>query len=87
MTRYLMIVEPSVEKILARLRDRKLHDRLWAAIKALADNPRPPLVKKMVGREADWRIRVGDWRIIYRIDDGRLVVLVVEAGGRKEVYK
>jgi mRNA interferase RelE/StbE len=87
MTRYVVIVAPAVEKILDRMRDRKLSARLWEAIAALADDPRPPRVKKMVGREADWRIRVSDWRIIYRIDDGRLVVLVVEAGGRKEVYR
>lgn len=87
MTRNVVVVDPAVEKVLDGLRDRKLNARLWEAIEALSDNPRPPRVKKMVGREADWRIRVGDWRIIYRVDDGRLVVLVVAAGGRKEVYR
>ena len=87
MTRYVVIVAPAVEKLLDQLRDRKLSARLWEAIGALADDPRPPRVKKLAGREADWRIRVGDWRIIYRVDDGRLVVLVVEAGARKEVYR
>ena len=87
MTLYVVIVDPGVEKVLNALRDGTLKGRLWAAIEGLADNPRPPRVKKMVGREADWRIRVGDWRIVYRVDDGRLVVLVVEAGWRKEVYR
>lgn len=64
MTRYVVIVDPGVEKVLNALRDRGLKERLWAAIAALADDPRPSRVKKLVGREADWRIRVNDWRII-----------------------
>ena len=40
---------------------------------------------RLVGEEERWRVRVGDWRIAYRNDDGRLVVLVLEAGWRKEV--
>ena len=87
MTRYVVIVDPKVEKEIDALRDQTMRVRLWAAIRALAENPRPPRVKKMVGTEANWRIRVGDWRIVYRIEDGRLTVLVFEAGWRKEVYR
>ena len=61
--------------------------RLKPAIDALADNPRPPGAKKLVGAEGLWRIRVGDYRIIYAIEYDRLLVLVVEVGHRREVYR
>ncbi len=60
--------------------------RIIQAIKALAENPRPPHVKKLSGREA-WRIRVGKYRIIYEINDNKLIVLIILIGHRKEVYR
>lgn len=53
----------------------------------LADNPRPAAARALVGAPGRLRIRVGDWRIIYRVEDARLVVLVVEVGHRREVYR
>ena len=60
--------------------------RVIAAIRALASDPRPRGVKKLAGREA-WRIRVGDYRIIYEIGDVDLTVLVVDVGHRREIYR
>jgi mRNA interferase RelE/StbE len=59
------------------------YDRIAAALLALADNPRPPGCRKLHGLEG-WRIRVGDWRIIYHIDDQQLLVTVVEIRRRRE---
>lgn len=56
------------------------------AITKLADNPRPHKSKKLTGRDG-WRIRIGDYRAIYLIEDNNLIVIVVEIGHRKEVYK
>ncbi len=87
MTRFRVIVAPAADKELAAVRDRVLKSRLTRAIAALADDPRPPWVKKLVGGEGEWRIRVGDWRIVYRVDDGVLVVLVVRVAPRSGVYR
>jgi mRNA interferase RelE/StbE len=68
------------------IRDVRLAKRIRAAIYALADDPRPQGCRKLEGRENEWRVRVGTWRIIYRIEDARLVVVVVGVGPRGEVY-
>jgi len=51
----------------------------------LGNTPRPPGVKKMVGKNDQWRVRVGDWRIVHVIEDGRLGV-VVRVAPRGGVY-
>ncbi len=66
--------------------DRQDQPRVISAIRALADNPRPPGSKKLTGRSA-WRIRVGAYRAIYEIHDDRLIVLVVAVGHRRGVYR
>ena len=69
------------------IRDVRLAKRIRAAIYALADDPRPPGSRKLEGRQDEWRVRVGTWRVVYRVDDGRLVVLVAKAGSRADVYR
>jgi mRNA interferase RelE/StbE len=61
--------------------------RLKPKIDALAQNPRPRGVKKLEGEESLYRIRVGDYRIIYQVQDRALLVLVVKLGDRKEIYR
>ncbi|MGA2543368.1 MAG: type II toxin-antitoxin system RelE/ParE family toxin [Verrucomicrobiota bacterium] len=61
-------------------------NRVLARLAALETNPRPPNVKKLKGRDG-WRIRIGDYRIIYDIDDPTLQVLVITVGPRREVYQ
>ncbi|MFI5380419.1 MAG: type II toxin-antitoxin system RelE/ParE family toxin [Tepidisphaerales bacterium] len=61
--------------------------RVDRAILALADEPRPHGCVKLAGTSNGWRIRVGDWRVLYTIEDERLVVLVVDVGHRREVYR
>ncbi len=73
------------QKQLARI-DRQDHARIISAIEGLAENPRPSGCKKLSGRPA-WRIRIGPYRVIYEIHDGRLLVLVVDIGARREVYR
>jgi mRNA interferase RelE/StbE len=65
---------------------RPTRTRVEAAIRTLGDDPRPPKAKPLVGRPG-WRIRIGDHRVIYEIEDDRLLVLVVRAGHRREVYR
>lgn len=79
-------LSPGALKDLGRITDRKLHNRLTDAIATLASNPRPPGCLKLAGSADQWRIRVGDRRVIYAVDDGVLVVLVVTAAPRGGVY-
>ena len=60
MTMYRVLLERGAEKDLGRL-SSEIHDRVIAAIQALANNPRPPGSPKLAGRKNDWRIRVGDY--------------------------
>lgn len=86
MTRYRLDYEPKARKQLRAIRDRRILVALEREIVALADDPRPPGCLKLVGHKDHWRVRVGDWRIVYRIEDGRLVVIVVRVAPRSGVY-
>lgn len=82
---WLIILERGPEKTLAKL-PRNVRDRLQKAIDALATNPRPHDCIKLASRDL-YRIRRGDWRIIYAVRDAELIVLVVEVGPRGGVYR
>lgn len=62
-----------------------VYPRVRDAIRELADTPRPPGCKKLAGREG-WRIRVGDYRVIYEIDDRAQSITVMHIGHRRDVY-
>jgi mRNA interferase RelE/StbE len=61
--------------------------RLITAIESLATDPRPNGVRKLTGTQDMYRVRVADYRIVYRIEDDRLVIEVVRVAHRKEVYQ
>jgi len=84
--KYAVLLEKSAARFLLRLRDTKLKSRLDEAIESLADDPRPPGCRKLAGTSDRYRVRVGDYRIVYRIDDGKVTVLVLLVGHRREVY-
>ncbi len=67
--------------------DRGLQRRLARRIDALAANPRPQGVKKLAGEEDLYRLRVGDYRILFQIRERRVTVLVVGVGHRSEIYR
>ena len=66
--------------------DKPLRRKILAAIDALSGNPRPVGCKKLAGQQA-WRIRVGEYRIIYEIHDQVLLVILVDSGHRREIYR
>ena len=61
--------------------------RIAAKIDELRDNPRPDGVKKLKGVASTYRVSVGDYRIVYEVNDNKFVVLVIRIGDRKEVYR
>ena len=83
--KYTILIERYAQKQIMKL-DRKVIPVLKTAISGLADNPRPYGYKKLKGEDA-YRIRVGDYRIIYEINDDKIIVIVVSVGHRKEIYK
>ena len=86
MPRYTMLIAPGAERKLAAL-DKPIQRRVAARIDSLAENPRPAGVKMLHGKANTWRLRVGDYRILYTIEDNRLVVLVIKIGHRREVCR
>jgi mRNA interferase RelE/StbE len=84
---YTVKIGRAAEKFLRGLTDKKLYLRLREAIDNLEAEPRPANSVKLKGVEELYRVRVGDYRIVYQIQDRELVVLVVQVGHRREIYR
>lgn len=83
---YRVFLAPTAARQLRKL-DPSARRRVQAAIELLAAEPRPPSATRLVGGAGEWRVRTGDYRLIYEIEDDRLVVLVLAVGHRREVYQ
>jgi mRNA interferase RelE/StbE len=86
MPNYTVRILPSAERDLASL-DGSIQRRIAVRIDALAENPNSPGAKKLQGEKDIWRVRVGDYRVLYTIRNAELVVLVIKIGHRREVYR
>jgi mRNA interferase RelE/StbE len=67
--------------------DPQARRRIQAVIELLVEEPRPAAVARLVGGAGEWRVRRGNYRIIYEIHDDELIVLVLRMGHRREVYR
>jgi mRNA interferase RelE/StbE len=83
---YRVVLSPSATRQLRKF-DPDLRRRIQAVLELLAENPRPPAASRLVGGAGEWRVRTGDDRVIYEINEGRLLVLVLRMGHRREVYE
>ena len=80
-------IERPVYKAMARL-PKNVQQRLTQAMLRLGEDPRPPGCIQLKGQEGNYyRIRVGDWRIIYTIYDNKLLIVVVQVGSRGSIYE
>ena len=79
-------VAPAAVRQLRKL-EAPARRRVQAAVELLATDPRPAGAKKLVGGAGEWRVRTGDYRVVYEIRDQVLVVLVVAVGHRRDIYK
>lgn len=86
MASYPIEIKPSASKELEKL-PRQMVVRVVAAIRELADNPYPQGVKKLSGFDRTFRIRVGDYRVLYDIYENRLVIEIIRIRHRKDVYR
>ncbi len=86
MPRYRIVLTPSAERAFLALAP-DVRARLDAPLLALQDQPRPAGVKALVGVKGVYRLRVGDYRILYEIHDAAVYVLVLAVGHRREVYR
>jgi len=82
---YKIIVSKTASKELADL-PTQVVNRIIPAIKKLGEDPRPPGCKKLKGDQNIWRIRIGDYRVIYSIDDVVHIIDILSVGHRKEIY-
>ncbi len=83
---YQVDLSKRAERQLSKL-DSDNQSLLGAAIDSLAVDPRPSGVKKLKGEENVYRLRVRDYRILYEIQDGELLILVIKIGHRRDVYR
>ena len=86
MAKYSVELKPSASKELDRLPTKLIH-QIFQRLDRLTDDPRPPGCKKLKGGENEWRIRTGDYRVVYTIDDRNLHVDVTRIRHRSEVYE
>ena len=86
MAKYRVIFKPSADRQLRKL-PVDVQRRIVGDVESLARNPRPAGVVKLTGDENLWRIRIGDYRVVYEIHDDRLMVLVLRVANRKDVYR
>ena len=85
MANYKICIKPSAAKKLKKI-PKKVLQKVVEKIKGLAFDPRPPGCEKLSSEEK-FRIRQGDYRIVYTIEDETLTVIVVKIGHRRDVYK
>ena len=85
MESYKITFKKSVSKDLRKIPKKDVL-RILEAIKALAEDPRPSQSKKLSGQEK-YRLRQGNYRVLYSIEDDKLIIQVVKIGNRRDVYK
>ena len=86
MAKYSLEIKHSAQRELDSL-DDSVFRRIDRRILTLADNPRPTGCKKLRGYKDQWRVRVGDWRVVYLIDDAAKLVTITRVAHRREVYE
>jgi len=83
---YRITLAPAAARQLRKF-DPQARRRIQAALELLATEPRPPAATRLVGGSGEWRVRTGDYRIIYEIHDDELLILVLRVGHRRDVYR
>lgn len=86
MARYRLAFKPSAERAFLAL-PKDVQKRIEKRLLLLQDTPRPPGIKALAGEPGVYRLRVGDYRVLYEVHDDQVLVLVLKIGHRREVYR
>ena len=86
MARYRVLIKPSAVREIEAIPQKRQRQRIVSRIRALANDPRPPGCEKLTGQDR-YRVRQGQYRIVYSVEDDALVVYVVKVGRRSDVYR
>lgn len=84
---YALLIMASAAKELEAIDGAPTRQRIIDAIQTLVVDPRPSASKKLASREAAYRLRVGDYRIVYTVNDSEIIVEIIKIGHRREVYR
>ena len=87
MARYRVVIKPSASKEIDAVGQKKDRQRIVSRVQSLGQNPRPVGCEKLSGHLDRYRVREGNYRIVYSVDDQRLLVDVVKVGHRKDVCR
>lgn len=85
--RYALLIKASAAKELEAIDGAPTRRRIVDVIQTLAVGPRPSACKKLAGRDAAYRLRVGDYRIVFAVSDREIVVEIIKIGHRRELYR
>ncbi len=86
MARYELLIKPSAVRELEAIRSKNDRQRIARRIHALGNDPRPTACEKLSGQPR-YRVRQGDYRVVYEVDDRRRVVAIIKVGHRRDVYR
>ncbi|MFQ5745177.1 MAG: type II toxin-antitoxin system RelE/ParE family toxin [Acidobacteriota bacterium] len=87
MARYRLGIKQSAAREIEAISHKRDRQRIVRRIRALAEDPRPPGCEKLAGREGCCRVRQGQYRVVYSVDDRSRMVEIVKVGHRREVYR
>lgn len=84
---YVVLIKPSAAKELDAIDSAAMRRRIVELIQSLATDPRPPACNKLAGRDSLFRVRAGDYRVVYTVNDQEIVVEAIKIGHRREIYR
>ena len=84
---YAILIKASAAKELDAIDSAPMRRRIVELIQSLATDPRPAACKKLAGRDGAFRVRAGEYRVVYTVNDREIVVEVVKIGHRREIYR
>jgi mRNA interferase RelE/StbE len=84
---YSLLLKASAAKEIEAISSKRERQRIAARIRGLANDPRPPGAQKLAGHRDRYRVRQGQYRIVYSVNDAQLEVVVVKVGHRRDVYR
>ena len=84
---YAILIKAYAAKEIDAINSKPMRLRIIELIQSLASDPRPSVCKKLARRDGTFRVRAGDYRVVYTVNDREIVVTVIKIGHRREIYR